>query len=322
MAEQNPNYFREALTTPGNMVALCMILMLSMASGFVGGAPLMIFVALALLGGDVLGNLLRASSVTFQHQINRRNAAEQREKTRAFLLDKLRRGPDIFNDYHDPVRSVFDSVMDSLVKSEDPGHSALWWDEVSPYHQPYHMMVSHLDSLREMARNRGTSLTPHDIDKLDEVTLDYLRLVYAYWNLQDRMSRKEQATLQDEIFEIETTLGGPVDPSTRRQLMKSLDKLKASQKKQEAYPAKATALSARLRVMSHDFEELYHKLHSDPSASNVSDFLSDMTEKLSIEEELSFAAEEVEAELSNVSSVQDLDAYRRSQAAQAAKNQR
>lgn len=313
MRDGNVNYFAEAVKSPSNAVILGCLMFLSMGTGFIGGLPLVLFTMLVALGADLFLNAALSSSVTFQYGVNRRIEAERRERTRLHLLSKIQ---EVGNYRADPV----EQIGNLFIQADSMEHQTLWREEASGYHGDYYRMRANLDNLRELAQNSGTNLSPSDIDKLDEVTLDYLRLVYALYNLHQRMRNEHDSTVEKKIKDIEETLSGTGVPlATRSQLQNSLSRLKKTLERRQQYPARATALSARLMHMSEDFNELYHRLNSDPSASTVTGFLADMTEKLSIEEELSFVTEMELSDYTTSNTVTDLNQHRRAQQAAAAK---
>ena len=62
--------------------------------------------------------------------------------------------------------------------------------------------------------------------------------------------------------------------------------------------------------MSEAFEELYHRIVSDPGSTSVSDFLAETTERLAIEEELAFEVEEEMEEIAKKARFQAANAVK------------
>lgn len=242
-----------------------------MALSFPLGAGFILIPPLLFLGLGGVAALFVPSSPVFQESVNRRVRAEAREKTREHLKERIGRMG------WEPRNRKRDAPAE--------GHQ-----------NTYERMMGRLESLRGVAADSKTALTTADLEKLDETTVDFLRLWYARLLIAERMS-----TPTTDIERRIRDLTGQVEAATTAVDRKQLTNVKADLERIVAgrarLPAKEAAVCARLVAMGEAFEELYHRINTDPT-SNVSDFLSDANSRLSVEEELSLSVEDELADLS------------------------
>lgn len=245
----------------------------------VGGAGLSVFLGLGVAAIPVLGFLTAEavaavflpSSPVFREWADRKKRAEKRQVTRARL--------------------------EKAVKS------ALWGDQGPPWKQDmrdagnnYLLMLSRLEAFRKLAKDQGSSLSRYDVEKLEETVLDYLRLMYSRCLLQSQMDPERGDRIKAQMESLGAQLEDTNSEADRQMLNQTYLQLESILKRRERLPAKDMAAAAQLTVMSETFEELYHQVSSGKAANT---YLQEALTRMSIEEELSSAAEEEIASISN-----------------------
>ncbi len=241
------------------------------------------FAALPILFWGMLGTLATLfvpSSPVFQEFVQRRKRAETRERVRAQLLSRL------VNEGAFAEESSVDPLLDAFVTRNVDLASLDWHAGLQQYRQSYMQMRERLGAMMRLASDSSSSLSRYDLEKLDDVTIDFLRLVTARVALRSRMGSQRDAEIDTQLRQIESQIQETASSAVRARLAKAQSSLEGIQKRRRELPARETALTAQLIAMGETFEELYHRVTSNPNAGSLSGFLSDATERLSIEEEL------------------------------------
>jgi len=272
------NYLREMIFSPasgyGIMGSVTVGALISMAMGIPGLAVVPI---LAVLCAESIAALFIPSSPVFRRYIDQKKRAERRASVRAHLLDKI------------SAMTASSDGPQRARRSRSAGEP-MFADDPNAYGATYSRMIERLDSLRGLASASDNALSAADIERLDEATVDYLRLVYARLNIDSRMDRQRDAQIEAQLQEIQRQMTD-ASPVVYSKLAKAERDLQRNQDNRAQLPARDTILAAQLTTMAETFEELYHRISSDPTAGNVTAYLQEATERLSIEEELTLAAE-------------------------------
>jgi hypothetical protein len=181
-------------------------------------------------------------------------------------------------------------------------------------------MQERLKSLRKFAASDQSTLSFYDLEKLDETTLDYLRLFYSRVHLRERMGNGD-GPIHNQIGDIEEQLEQTQSSIDRKRLSTAKAHLVKILQRRARLPAKDTATAAQMTAMAETFEEMYHQVASNPGGG-VSDFLQDAIARMNIEEELGAAVEEELYDLDREHPQEVEDGLRRVRAAAAKNKQR
>ena len=219
----------------------------------------------------------------FRHRVNRRLRSERREDLRQRFLEKLV-APD------QRTRDVVSLSGLALIEADQNLADVEWDATVERYRPEYNRMVTRLSSLSAIASEHSSGVTERDVENLMDATVDYLRLVYARQNLLERLDGSRADEVSVRIADLESQLEA-APPALRAKLERIKHDLERTAGQVAQLPARDAAVAAQLLHMTETFEELYHRITADPAGSNLSGYLNEATAKLSIEEELQWAAD-------------------------------
>jgi hypothetical protein len=266
-SEQDADYLKEMIRHPASGFGL----LGAIAAGAVLSIPLGLgFAAIPLLafaGAEAIAALFVPSSPVFQARIDRRKRAERREATRAYLMQKIEE------------------------KAPHPDARTAWAAEFHNATAAWARMQARLESLRRIAGDSASALSPADLERLEEAALDFLRLLYSRIQVRERMAAGRDQDIERQIASLEEQFKKTENAVDRKKLEKAWADLKRIQAQRARLPARDAAAAAQLTTMSETFEEIFHRITTDP-ASPVGDYLEVAAQRLSIEEELSLAVDE------------------------------
>jgi len=280
--EEDTNYFVEMVTSQGNINGILGAVGVGALLTFTGGLGLAAVPILLYAAGLGVASLFVPSSPVFQDAVNRRKRQERQEKTRNFLLAKI-----------EEKRHFVDNDG--------------WLSSYSDYRSTYHRMRDRLVSLRKVAGDSHSNVSEREMERLEEATVDYLRVLYAKINVRERLTGNQTRKIERKISDLEGQIEAATTAADRRALGKLKQRLEKSLDNRARLPAKDAQCDGRLMVMAETFEEIYHRITSNPAASSVSEYLSEAADRLSIEEELEAAVED---------EMDELTRYRRQKQAQ------
>ena len=256
--EEAVSYLKEMLAHPtsgwGLLGALGIGALLSIPLGLgVGFIPLLLFAA-----GESIAALFVPNSPVFREKIDRKKRAERREQFRRHLVGKI----------------------EAKVGGDHPHWSV------------YRRMRERHASLGEIASNRETSLTPYDVERLDDATVDYLGLWLARLVMSERRGTLDDRGIQGRIESIDRQIEATSAAIERKRLAKARQDLQRILRRRESLTARETAVEATMLSMSDTFEEVYQRVMTDPNSTDIARELQGAVERLGIEEEIDFAVEE------------------------------
>lgn len=274
------SYLKEMLTHPANFGALCSSVIAGSATlVFSGVAPLALVPVVGYLGLAAVASLFVPDSPIFREYIRRRKGKERRELSRSHLREQI----------------------DALVPRALPeGHASGrkdWRHEYRAYWPIYDRLRQRFAQLAHHRAAGTVRISPYDLDRLDDATLDFLRLFHARLLIRQRLMSIEPGQVQKEIDRIGYQLEhlGSSDADALR-LERARDDLRALLDRHRSLIARDTSAAASLASMADTFEEVFQRLATG-SEEGVSEFLHGAAERLQIEEDLAL---EVEAELGEV----------------------
>ena len=289
--EEDVSYFKEMLSSSLNKLGLGAAVAAVIPAAIVGGPALAVFPLVAYAGGAAIAALFVPSSPVFRQRVNRRLRSERREELRGRFLSRL-------VDSEKRTRDLLKIQGMSLLETEIDLSEVPWTEDVESYRPQYQRMIVRLSTLNELAETKESEISSQDIERLQDSTVDFLRLVHARHNLLERIETSRSGEVEVRIADIDRQLDS-ASPALRSRLERARDDLQRTAEQVAQLPARDAALAAQLLHMSETFEELFHRITSDPASGSLSSFLEEATGKLSIEEELQWATDSELSELGN-----------------------
>lgn len=284
MAEK-PSYLKAMLTSPANMYAGlgsgALGALLSLPFGFgVGLLPVILYVA-----GASIASLYVPSSITFRNKVDTEFRRQQRTIAREHLCREIdQRVPNIIWDKHLPPPLDLDDPAGRRQRGRPnplsvPGNNAT-------YLQAYQRMCDRVASLTQVAADRETQLSPQDIERLDDTTLDYLSLWLASLVTDDRSRTVDQDDVKQRIADLDAQLQNAGDTAAARQLRHARADYAALLSRQSAMLTKRQAIEAAMMAMPDQIEEIYQMIMAAPFSSSLSSKLDESLSRLRLEDEL------------------------------------
>jgi hypothetical protein len=277
LEEEKANYLAEVIGHPasvtGAMGSITTAAILSIVSGFgVAAIPVIFYMA-----STSIAALFLPTSPVFRAWIDKRKRGERREVQRQELTQRIAR------------------VLDEhRVRSEG------FWQEVRDYGHTYQRMRDRLTAITELVKSQNAVMSHFDLERLDDATVDFLRLVHARVILRERMDAQDARDIERKLATVERQVEAAPSPTERKKLESAAADLQRLLERRSGLPARDAATAAQLLTMSEAFEDLYHQLSSAGATTghvNVGEFLHETTEKLRFEEEVDL---EVDAELAAI----------------------
>jgi hypothetical protein len=151
----------------------------------------------------------------------------------------------------------------------------------------YQQMCSRVQALYQTAGDRGTSLTRPDVEKLDDLTVDYLGLCVLSLSLKKRKETVSEDALLKRITTIQTQLKNSTLPAEEeRQLRTALTEYSEAAHRSRRLAIHRSALEATLVAMPDKMEEVYQLVMASPYSSEMSSKVEDSLSRLRIAEEV------------------------------------
>lgn len=259
--DEEVSYLKEMLTHPGSVYGLLGTLTLAALISIPLGLGIALIPLLFFAAFESIAALFIPSSPIFREMINRRKRAERREKVRSHLVEEIERR-----------------------ESDGQFH----W-------RAYHRMRERVESLNEFAEARKASLSEHDVERLDDATVDYLGLWLGWLVMAERWQNTDEEGLQRRIDAIDRQLE-KVSGLEAKRLSKAKEDLERILKRREALWGRATEIEAKMLAMSDTLEEVYQRVMLNPHAGDATEQLQEAVERMKVEEEIDYAVDsELEA---------------------------
>ena len=186
-------------------------------------------------------------------------------------------------------------------------------------------MRSRVDSLYKTAGDASTTLTKGDVDKLADLTVDYLNLCMVNLSLKERRSQVSDEDIRKRISALQTQLKSPsLAADEAHQIQKALAEYIDAGNRSRRLEVRRSTLEATLVSLPDKLEEVYQLVMAAPFSTDMGNKIEESLSRLRIAEEVSaefdsaeiFNLEQTPAVLS--SNVSLLDGARR--AARSVKN--
>jgi hypothetical protein len=169
----------------------------------------------------------------------------------------------------------------------------------SPHLRSYEQMAARVVSLYRTASDRTSGLTEREVEQLDDIGVDYLRMCLSDAVLKGSKAVQLPPQVEYKLRDIENRLaagGLPRDEELQlRQAKADYDEAIARQKRMAT---RRSALEATLVSMPVRLEELYQMVMTAPRGGNLSQMLEESVSKLRLAEE---AVADIEGTLGDAS---------------------
>jgi len=259
-------YLKEMLTHPANVYtglgAIAGAAVLSIPFGVgVAALPILGFVA-----GESIAALFVPSHPKFRARVDKKDREKARAEVREHLENEIR------------ARTGTEARKD--------------WST-------YERMRERLASLEKVAAKRDTALTTHDLEKLDDVTLNYLSLWLARLVMSERRFAVDERELKKRLDTVNRQLDQPIEAGERSRLVKARDDLERMQTTRESLKAREAAHDATMLSLADAYEEVYQSIVTRPTNPEVGRQLQEAVDRMRFEENLEA---EIDSEIGNIMS--------------------
>jgi len=165
----------------------------------------------------------------------------------------------------------------------------------SAHVERYERMCHRVASLYRMAGDSSTAITEREVEQLDDLTLDYLRMCLSDAVMRGGEKVNLTAAVSYKLREVQSRLdAGGLGRDDEQQLRQAKADYEEAIARQTRMEARRSALEASLVSMPVRLEEVYQMVMSSPRAGNLSQMLEESMSKLRLAEE---AVLDVEHEL-------------------------
>jgi hypothetical protein len=225
--------------------------LLSIPLGFgVGSIPLLVFAA-----GEVIAALYIPSSIAFRDKVNRQWRTRERAATRKRLLAEI----------------------DARGRS----HRAF-----QPTLQAYQRMTTRVDSLYRRAQETPAQLALADVERLDDVTVEYLYIWMATRVMDERGDAIKPSEIEARISELDEEIARPNPGADLRQLHKARADYVAILERHHRMMSRKRALDAAMLAMPDQLEEIYQSIMTAPLTEGTGTRLDESISKLRLQEDI------------------------------------
>ena len=246
-----PSYLGAFLKHPHNRVALLAAGVAAIFASIPLGWSGLALVGVVALGTEILAALAIPALPSFQAWVDREQHHQARAQRRIQLLNEL-------SNYGDS--------------------NAL---------ATYQHMVSRVQALYQTAGDRRTTLTRQDVDKLEDLTVDYLGLGVVNLSLKQRKDHASDEVVAKRIASIQAQLQNKALPEAEeRQLRSTLAEYSEVMNRSRRLAVRRSALEATLIAMPDKMEEVYQLVITSPYSSEMGGKLEESLSRLRIAEEV------------------------------------
>lgn len=246
-----PSYLGAFLTHPNNRMALLAAGVAAIFASIPFGWTGMALVGVVALGTEVLAALAIPGLPSFRAWVDREQQHQARAQRRIQLLNEL-------SNYGD---------TNSMAT--------------------YQHMVSRVQTLYQTAGDSRTTLTRHDVEKLEDLTVDYLGLCVVNLSLKARKDHAGEDVVVKRIAGIQAQLQNPALPEDEmRQLRSALAEYTEVMQRSRRLAVRRSALEATLISMPDKMEEVYQLVITSPYSGEMGNKLEESLARLRIAEEV------------------------------------
>lgn len=150
----------------------------------------------------------------------------------------------------------------------------------------YQQMSARVESLYRIASDRSTALTEREVEQLDELSVDYLRLCLSDAVGREGKDLDPSAVIVRKLREVDGRLNnGGLGREDEQQLRQAKLDYEEAIARHRRMAARRSALEASLVSMPVRMEELYQMVMTSPQAGNLAQLLEESVSKLRLAEE-------------------------------------
>jgi len=260
--EEDVSYIQEMLFHPINIGSIGGVFLFTaiflIASGpALAIAPILLYVTLLILSSLFIPDLK-----SFKDYINQEKRKESREADHNRLIEELSK--------YTRMNIAFDQYG-----RRDPQRDST---ELSTYLN----LKNRVEKFYEMA-NTGGGLSTRDVEKIEDMMLDYLRMWLATYVLEEREASVDKKELERKISRLNQEMEGK-SFLEKKKLTEASEGLQKVLLRQKSLSSQKEAASAKMLMIADGIEELFSRKLSGPSS--VSDFLEEQLGQLNVEDEL------------------------------------
>lgn len=224
--------------------------LLSLPYGFSAGLlPIIGFAA-----GETIAAMFIPYSEKFRARVDKKYRDQAREATRSHLLDEIKK-------------------RDQRMK----GAGSL---------ESYQRMLDRVASLYRVANDSRTRLSLRDVEKLDDATLDYLRMRLAALIIEERARAVVLKDVEARLQVIERDLADSRPGVDQVQLQKARNEYLSLITRHRRMLSRKMGIEAAILSMPDQMDEIYQTIVTAPTGVDVDSKLAESIAKLGLEEDL------------------------------------
>lgn len=255
MAENQTSYLKEMLSSPGNIYAVLGMLAASVAVSIPYGLEAGVVPLIVLAAGEAVAALFVPFSPGFREKVDKRNRKRAREAQRAHLLGEIERRKDM-------MKGAYGSFSS------------------------YQRMVGRVSSIYRIAEDSRTQITPQDAEKLDDSTVDYLRMWLAVMVTEERARAISVNDIEARLSAIEKELAALKPGMDQTQLQRARNEYLSLLTRRRRMASRKTAIEAVMLSMPDQMDEIYQAIVTAPTATDAGTKLTDAIARFGLEEAL------------------------------------
>lgn len=251
MNDEKPSYWKAFLWHRKNQLLVLGVGAASVLASFPFGGDALALGLLGLAAVEMIGLAIVPGLPNFQLAVNEQARREQREASRQTLLREVQ------------------------------SHGG------SSHLRSFEQMCNRVASLYRTARDHSSSLTTREVEQLDDLTVDYLRMCVS-----DAVLRGPEAN--DFVAGVNRKLRGvnerlqreDLGQDERMQLQRAKAEYEEALARQARIASRRSALEASLVAMPVRLEEVYQMVMTAPRDGNLGQLLEESVSKLRLAEEV------------------------------------
>ena len=254
--DDKPSYWQAFLWHRKNQLLVMGVTAASVLASFPLGGDALVLGALGLAALEMIGLAIVPGLPNFQLAVNERVRREQREARRETLLREVQ------------------------------SHGG------SNHLRSFEQMCNRVASLYRTASDRSTSLTTREVEQLDDLTLDYLRMCVSDAVLRSPQGTDFSSSVNRKLRAVEERLAsGNLDQEEQTQLRRAKAEYEEALARQARIASRRSALEASLVAMPIRLEEVYQMVMSAPRDGDLSQLLEESVSRLRLAEQVALDLE-------------------------------
>ncbi len=154
--------------------------------------------------------------------------------------------------------------------------------------ETFEHMRLRVSALYQTAGDASTTLTPRDVDKLADLTVDYLNLCIVNLSLKERRAQVSDEDVRKRISALQAQLKTPaLAADEEHQIQRALAEYVEAANRSRRLEIRRNTLEATLVSMPDKIEEVYQLVMAAPFSSEVGNKIEESLSRLRIAEEVS-----------------------------------